>query len=60
MMMTTTAAGQSSQGDSNKELVRQVFEAGFERGDFEAMEARVAPDYLVHAVPPGTPRGRQG
>ncbi len=59
-MTTTTAAGQSSSADTNKELVRHVFEAGFERGDFEDMSARVAPDYLVHAVPPGTPRGAAG
>ncbi len=59
-MTTTRAAGQSSQADSNKVLVRQIFEAGFERGDFEAMGAWVAPDYLVHAVPPGTPRGPAG
>ena len=46
--------------EQNKILIRNHYEATTHKGDAEAIEEQVAPDFIDHDAPPGTPRGSEG
>lgn len=45
--------------EENKAITREVY-AAFNRGDVEAVLARIADDAVDHALPPGLPAGKAG
>jgi steroid delta-isomerase-like uncharacterized protein len=52
--------GLSMSPEQNKILIRNHYEATTHKGDAEAIEEQVAPDFIDHDAPPGTPRGSEG
>jgi len=48
------------QTDANKALYRRFIEEGFNRGQLQTLDEVLAPDYVDHDAPPGTPSGPVG
>ena len=46
--------------DENKRTTRRLLEELFERGNMDAVDELVAPDFVNHEAPPDNPQGRQG
>jgi serine phosphatase RsbU (regulator of sigma subunit) len=46
--------------ENNKALVRRFFEEVYKRGNLDAVDELVAPDYVDHGVPSGKYAGREG
>jgi predicted ester cyclase len=46
--------------DENKRIVRRVLEELFERGNLDATDELVHPDFVNHEAPPGNPQGPEG
>jgi hypothetical protein len=46
--------------EDNKVLVRRLFEEVYNRGNLDAADELLSPDYVDHAVPPGKYAGREG
>ena len=47
----------SSEQEKNKALVRRYFEEVWVKGNRAAVDEFMAPDYVEHPVPPGSPPG---
>jgi ketosteroid isomerase-like protein len=47
----------SSEQEKNKALVRRYFEEVWVKGNLAAVDEFMAPDYVEHPVPPGSPSG---
>jgi serine phosphatase RsbU (regulator of sigma subunit)/predicted ester cyclase len=47
----------SSEQEKNKALVRRYFEEVWVKGNLAAVDEFIAPDYVEHPVPPGSPPG---
>ena len=47
----------SSEQEKNKALVRRYFEEVWVKGNLAAVDEFMAPDYVEHPVPPGSPPG---
>jgi predicted ester cyclase len=46
--------------DQNKQTTRRLLEEVFDKGNFEAMEELVHPEFVNHEAPPNNPQGRDG
>jgi len=46
--------------DDNKRITRRVLEELFEKGNLEAVDELIHPDFINHEAPPGNPQGREG
>jgi predicted ester cyclase len=46
--------------DQNKRTTRRLLEELFERGDMDAADGLVHPDFINHEAPPGSPQGPEG
>lgn len=46
--------------DQNKTIARRFFEDAFSNGHLEVLDELLAPDYVDHDSPPGTPPGPDG
>ena len=46
--------------DQNKQTTRRLLEELFEKGNFEAMDELVHPEFVNHEAPPGNPQGPEG
>ena len=46
--------------EENKRIARQVLEQLFEKGDLEAADELIHPDFVNHEAPPGNPQGPEG
>jgi steroid delta-isomerase-like uncharacterized protein len=47
----------STTAEANKQLVREHYEQLVNRKNLAAADVQLAPDFIDHAAPPGTPRG---
>jgi predicted ester cyclase len=46
--------------EENKQTTRRLLEELFERGDMDAADGLVHPDFINHEAPPGSPQGPEG
>jgi predicted ester cyclase len=46
--------------EDNKRLARQVLEQLFEKGDLDAADELIHPDFVNHEAPPDNPQGPEG
>jgi predicted SnoaL-like aldol condensation-catalyzing enzyme len=46
--------------EENKAIVRRFVEEVLNRGNLDAADELLAPDYIDHSVPPGRYAGREG
>jgi predicted ester cyclase len=49
-----------SDTQENKGITRRVLEELFEKGNFEAMDELIHPDFVNHEAPPTNPQGPEG
>lgn len=46
--------------DENKQVVRRVLDEMFAKGNLEAADQLIHPDFVNHEAPPGSPQGPEG
>ena len=46
--------------EANKALVRRLYDEVFTSRDFAALDELIAPDFIAHEMPAGTPPGPEG
>ena len=46
--------------NENKQIARQVLEELFEKGNLDAADELIHPEFVNHEAPPGGPQGRDG
>ena len=46
--------------EQNKQIARQVLEELFEKGNLDAADELIHPDFVNHEAPPDNPRGPDG
>jgi predicted ester cyclase len=46
--------------EKNKRIARRVLEELFEKGNLDATDELIHPEFVNHEAPPGNPQGRQG
>jgi predicted ester cyclase len=46
--------------DENKTVTRRMLDELFEKGDLDATEEIVSPEFVNHEAPPGSPQGPEG
>ena len=46
--------------EENKRIIRRVLDELFEKGNLEAADELIHPDFVNHEAPPGNPQGPEG
>jgi predicted ester cyclase len=46
--------------EDNRWITRRVLDELFEKGNFDATDELIHPDFVNHEAPPGNPQGREG
>jgi predicted ester cyclase len=60
MTMKPRPLRRSQMSEQNKQITRRVLEELFEKGNLDAADKLIHPDFVNHEAPPGNPQGPEG